>query len=123
MRDDPVGSDPAEAWTVPTNKSARGVRLRSSGLRAVISGSMKAMAAVFLVLLLLLVALPLGMGDMGDCPACTFTKSPFELGLCAAVLLLLVLAAFLSGFRFRIAAKASFRLLVPRSIYRPPRFA
>ncbi|MGI8706863.1 MAG: hypothetical protein ACR2LG_01465 [Actinomycetota bacterium] len=84
---------------------------------------MKVVLAVLLVLLLLLVALPMGMGHMGDCPACTPTKAPFALGLCAGILSLLVLCVLLSSSRFRLATQARYRFLLSRSIYRPPRFA
>ncbi len=82
---------------------------------------MKVLLTVLLVLLLLLVALPMGMGHMGDCPACTASKAPFALGLCAAILSLLALSVLLSSTRFRRAAEARHRFLLSRSIYRPPR--
>ncbi|HZJ49419.1 MAG TPA: hypothetical protein VFF07_00890 [Actinomycetota bacterium] len=79
--------------------------------------------AVLLIVLLLLVALPIGMGDMGDCPACTATKAPFTLGLCAGILSLLALSVLLSSTGLRLATEARYRFLLSRSIYRPPRFA
>lgn len=84
---------------------------------------MKVVLAVLVVLLLLLVALPMGMGHMDDCPACTSAKAPFPLGLCAGILALLVLSVLLSSTRFRLATEARYRFLLSRSIYRPPRFA
>lgn len=79
--------------------------------------------AALLILLLLLVALPMGMGPMGDCPVCTSAKAPFALGLCAGILSLLVLSVLLSGTRFRLATASRYRFLLTRSIYRPPRFS
>lgn len=82
---------------------------------------MKILFAVLLVLLLLLVALPMGMGQMSDCPACTATKAPFALGFCAGILSLLALTVLLSSTRFRLATEARHRFLLSRFIYRPPR--
>ena len=84
---------------------------------------MKVILAALLILLLLLVALPIGMGHMGDCPVCTSAKAPFALGLCAGILSLLVLSVLLSSTRFRLATESRYRFLLTRSIYRPPRFA
>ena len=77
---------------------------------------------IVLVLLLLLVALPMGMGEMGDCPACTSSRGPFALALCAGILSLLPLGVSLRGIRLRLAAEAWYRFLSSGSIYRPPRF-
>ena len=82
---------------------------------------MKVLFAVLLVLLLLVVALPMGMGHMGDCPSCTSAKAPFEIGLCAGILSLLVLSVRLSSSRLRFATEALYRFLLSLSIYRPPR--
>lgn len=82
---------------------------------------MKVLFAVLLVLLLLVIVLPMGMGHMDDCPACTATKAPFALGLCAGILSLLALSVALSSTRFRLATEARHRFLLSRSIYRPPR--
>ena len=83
---------------------------------------MKKAGLVLLILLLLLVALPIGMGHMGDCPSCTSAKAPFELGLCAGILTLVGFLLLLSSTRFRQATEAPRRFLLQRSIYRPPRF-
>ena len=80
----------------------------------------KVLLVVLLVLLLLLVVLPIGMGHMDDCPACT-SKAPFALGICAGILSLLALGVLLSSTRFRLATEARHRFLLTRSIYRPPR--
>ena len=88
-------------------------------------GAMKTFLALLLVLLLVLVALPIGMGDMGDmgdCPMCTSPKT-IALGICAGILSLLVLIVLLGRSRLRLSEQASRRLLLARSIYRPPRFA
>ena len=74
------------------------------------------------LLILLLVALPMGMGHMGDCPVCASAKAPFALGLCAGIMSLLVLSVLLSGTRLRLATESRYRFLLTRSIYRPPRF-
>jgi hypothetical protein len=78
---------------------------------------------LLLVMLLLLVALPVGMGHMGDCPACTPAKGPLELGLCAAVLSLLVLALKLIEARLRLASEKPPGTILAASLYRPPRCA
>ena len=44
------------------------------------------LVAFLLVLLLILVELPIGMGHLGDCPACTSTTSSLTLRLCAGIL-------------------------------------
>ncbi len=79
--------------------------------------------AALLILILLLVALPMGMGHMGECPVCTSANGPFALVLCAGILSLLVLSVLLSYTRFRLANASRYRSLLTRSIYRPPRFA
>lgn len=82
---------------------------------------MKVLLTVLLILLLILVALPIGMGHMGDCPACTSGGAPLALGLCAGILMILVLSVPLSSTRFRLAAETRHHFLLSRSIYRPPR--
>lgn len=84
---------------------------------------MKTALVLILALLLLVIGLPLGMGDMGDCPMCTSAKTPFALGLCAGILSLLALSVLLSSTRFGLATEVRYRFLLSRSIYRPPRFA
>ena len=83
---------------------------------------MKSVLAVLLILLLLLVALPMGMGGMADCPACTPSKAPFALALCAGTLSMLSFGLLLTGTRLRLRSEARYRFLSIRSIYRPPRF-
>ena len=82
---------------------------------------MKVLLTVFLVLLLLLVALPMGMGHTGHCPECTSAET-FALGLCAGILSLTVLAVSQSSTSLRRAREARYRFLLTRTIYRPPRF-
>ena len=82
---------------------------------------MKVLLAVLLVLLLLVVALPMGMGDMAHCPACTSAET-FALALCAGILSLIVLAVSQSSSSLRRASGARYRFLQTRTIYRPPRF-
>ncbi|HYN36096.1 MAG TPA: hypothetical protein VEV82_03885 [Actinomycetota bacterium] len=77
--------------------------------------------SILVILLLLLVVLPIGMGHMGDCPACSAANAPFALGMCAGILSLLALSVLLSSARFRLATEAGHRFLLSRSIYRPPR--
>jgi hypothetical protein len=84
---------------------------------------MKVALSLLLILLLLLIPLPLGMGHMGDCPACTAAKSPFGLGICAGILSFFALIVLLAGSHLRLVEERARRLLLARSIYRPPRFA
>lgn len=51
---------------------------------------MKTTLALLLIILLIMIALPMRMGEMGDCPMCTSTKT-IALGICVGVLSLLVL--------------------------------
>jgi hypothetical protein len=84
---------------------------------------MKVFAAILLIVLLILVALPVGMGHMGDCPACTPARGPFELALCAALLSLAVLIVRLMiESHLRFASERPPRALFASSVYRPPRF-
>ncbi len=85
-------------------------------------GPMKPILALVLILLLVMVALPMGMGEMGDCPMCTSPKT-IALGICAAVLCLFMLIVLLSGSRLAAGGGPVPRLLLARSLYRPPRFA
>lgn len=84
---------------------------------------MKIVLAVLVVLLLVLVALPVGMGHMGDCPACTAAKGPLDLGICAGVLSYAALTVLLTSTRFRSRIQRPPSLLLARSVYRPPRFS
>lgn len=87
-------------------------------------GWMKALLAVILILLLLVVAFPIGMGEMGamgHCPMCTSPDTHVALGICAALLSLAVLIVLLASSRLHLTRRADRRFLVPCSIYRPPR--
>ena len=81
---------------------------------------MKVLLAVVVALLLLLVALPMGMGDMADCPACTSAET-FALGLCAAIVSLMVLGVSLTSSSSRRASETRYRFQLAGTIYRPPR--
>ncbi len=83
---------------------------------------MKSLLGLLLVLLLVMVALPMGMGEMGDCPMCTSPKM-IALGICAGILSLFALTILLASSRFRPWEESARRLLFSRSIYRPPRSA
>lgn len=91
---------------------------------AKIAGNLALMKALALVLILLLVAigLPMGMGEMGDCPMCTSPKT-IALGICAGILSLFGLIVLLGSSRFRPREESARGLLLASSIYRPPRFA
>ena len=84
---------------------------------------MKIVLTVLVVLLLVLIVLPVGMGHMGDCPACTAAKGPLELGVCAGVLSLVALTVLLTSSLFRSLTDRPPRLLLARSLFRPPRFS
>lgn len=83
---------------------------------------MKVVLAVLLMLLLILVALPMGMGEMGDCPMCTSPKT-IALGICAGVLSLFMMIVLGGSSRLRLVEESPRRILLLRSIYRPPRLA
>lgn len=79
---------------------------------------------LFLVLVVLLVAVGLPMSiSMGDCPMCTSPDTHLDLGICAAFLSVLLLTVLLADRRRQVVAGMIRRLLIGRSIYRPPRFA
>ncbi len=83
---------------------------------------MKALLGLALVILLVAIALPMGMGEMGDCPMCTSPKT-IALGICAGVLSLIGLILLLGSSRFRSREELMCGLLVSSSIYRPPRLS
>lgn len=85
-------------------------------------GLMKVLLALVLIVLLVVIALPVGMGEMGDCPMCTSPKT-IALGICAGILSLFMLIVLLSSSRQRLGEESSRRFLLARSIYRPPRGA
>lgn len=85
-------------------------------------GSMKALLSLALILLLVAIALPMGMGEMGDCPMCTSPRT-LAVGICATVLSLFMLIVLLRSSRLGSRNESSRRLLLARSLYRPPRFA
>lgn len=84
--------------------------------------SMKALLGLILIMLLVVVALPMGMGGMGDCPMCTSPKT-ISLGICAGILSLFALALVLASSRFQPRQGSARQLLLACSIYRPPRSA
>lgn len=83
---------------------------------------MKAFLMIVLILLLVAFALPLGMGEMGDCPMCTSPQT-LLLGVCAALVTVFLLA--LSNLMRNLALDDPHHRLraLSRAIYRPPRFA
>lgn len=82
---------------------------------------MKLVLAPLLILLLLLVALPMGMGDMGDCPMCTSAKAPFALELCFGILAAIAYVALMTSRRLPLTDPRIRHLLLESSIFRPPR--
>ena len=84
---------------------------------------LKTIGIVALVMLLLLLAIPLGIGMvMGPCPECP-TLAAAPMAACLAILVGLMLLAF-----FGTSALVSFKtrrrmLLLARRLERPPRFA
>lgn len=84
--------------------------------------SMKTLLALVLVILLIAIAMPMGMGEMGDCPMCTSPKTT-ALGTCAGILSLIALILVLGSSLFRSREELMHALLVPSSVYRPPRFS
>lgn len=83
---------------------------------------MKNLFALIFIVLLVAIALPMGMGEMGDCPMCTSPKM-IALGMCAGVLSLFVLIVLLGSSRLRLDEETSKFFFLSRSIYRPPRAA
>lgn len=81
---------------------------------------MKALLTLMLIVLLIAIALPMAMGEMGDCPMCTSPKA-LTVGICAAVVSLLGLAVVSGGRRLHHRDGISRILLLVRSVYRPPR--
>lgn len=76
--------------------------------------------AVGLVILLLFVLIPLGMGEMSDCPMCTAPDSHVTM-ICAAVFSLLVGVFLGNSTLIRSPHNRAPGLLLARSLYRPPR--
>lgn len=83
---------------------------------------MKALLVLILVILLVAIGLPMGMGKMGDCPMCTSLRT-IALGMCAGLLSLFILIVLLGSSRLRLGEQSSKLLLLSRSVYRPPRAA
>ncbi len=87
---------------------------------------MKALFVVGLVLLLLVVGLPLGMGmgDMGACPACSAPDAPLAMAMCVAILSLGGIFMMLA-FSGRISSRhhRTPRFLVLATLDRPPQHA
>ena len=82
---------------------------------------MKVVLALAVIILLLLVGMPMSMGEMSDCPMCT-SPSTVVLGICGGVVSLLVLIVMVVSSALRRSKLGSRRFLLARSIYRPPRF-
>jgi hypothetical protein len=85
--------------------------------------AMRVFLALVLILLVVLIALPIGMGGMADCPACISSAGTFALGLCAGTLSLVALIVRLTSTPFRAATAGARCYLLARSVYRPPRLA
>lgn len=83
---------------------------------------MKVLLALFLILLLVAVVLPVGMGESGECPMCTSSKT-LALGICAAILSLFGLIVLQRSSRIQLYEQSAHVLLITPSIYKPPRFA
>lgn len=83
---------------------------------------MKALLILALVVVAIAFGLPMGMGPMADCPMCTSPEVHVALGLCAALVSLVLpyLTRVGSGFRVGRAVDRSFDFAC--SIFRPPRF-
>lgn len=104
----------------PPAPRARSLAALRARLLAVL---IKTLGIVALVLLMLLLAIPLGIGMvMGPCPQCP------SLGMAPVATCLAILAGFLVLAIFGTSALLSFKpqhrvLLLARSLERPPRFA
>lgn len=84
------------------------------------SGRMTGALVLILLAVLVAVALPTQMGEMRDCPMCTYLQT-IALGICAAILALLLLVVMMASSRL-CSGENSFRhFLLARSVYRPPR--
>ena len=88
-------------------------------------GNMDTMKKVALVILLivplLLVALPMGMGEMGDCPACTQSERPLALGMCLAIIALAIFSIRFSRSRVFLASPSATASPPAAALFRPPR--
>lgn len=93
--------------------------LSPTGVRV---GSMKKIGlVVLLIVLLLLVALPMGMADMGDCPACTQSERPLALGMCLAIVALAIFSVRFSRSRLFLAPPSATAMPPAAALFRPPR--
>ena len=98
------------------------VRIPTFSLRARLVEVTRTLLIVLLVLLVLLVAIPLGMGSaMGVCPNSHSSTCPSAVGICAAIVGLMVLVTIgVLGTIGRDGSAAPLLLLVS-SFERPPR--
>lgn len=87
-------------------------------------GRMKVVLTVLLILFVLLLALPLGMGmsEMADCPTCTAPDIHQDLGICFAIVSIAGMMILHAFTRFRPVQTHARSSLISRHIYRPPRF-
>lgn len=82
---------------------------------------MKVVLTILLVLLVVLAVVPVGTGDMADCPACTSGGASLALGLCAGIVALVALAAPRVSRRLVPVGDPNLLSVLTRSVYRPPR--
>lgn len=83
---------------------------------------MKGLLVLILIVLLVAIALPVGMGEMSDCPMCTSPRT-IALGMCAGVLAFFILIVLWGSSRLRRGEQTSRLFFLSQSIYRPPRAA
>ena len=84
---------------------------------------MKKLLVMILVIAIIVIGLPMGMGGMSECPMCTSPETHISLAICAAILLSLMVfsilfASLIAGDRNNLSGR-----LTRRSIFRPPRSA
>jgi hypothetical protein len=86
---------------------------------------MRSALIVLLILLVVLLGLPLGVGMTapGFCPDCESHGPPCPAGVCSAVLILLALVAPGLAASLQLSTWHIRRLLLALSLDRPPRFA
>lgn len=87
---------------------------------------MKALLVILLVMLVLLLALPMAMAmdlnmEGGSCPACSATERPFSVGMCLAILALVVFSICFARSRLVLAPVRSSDSPALSSLFRPPR--
>lgn len=85
---------------------------------------MKKLFVLVIIVALVALGLPMAMGGMSECPMCTSPDLQTPLGMCAAVLLsLVVLLMPFSVFKIPVNRPELHGQLTGESIYRPPRSA